>query len=86
MFSKRCPDCGASECFRSRRRTFFEKCFLPLVLGRPARCAKCFRRRYVSLWVDVRAEDIAALGPAEGGMNMRQYDEFMRQWRWWLPR
>jgi len=36
--------------------------------------------------VDVRAEDIAALGPAEGGMNMRQYDEFMRQWRWWLPR
>jgi len=57
MFSKQfqCHEryCAASEGYRSRPRTFFEKYFLPLFLLRPVRCANCFRRSYVYLWVHV---------------------------------
>jgi len=89
MFSKQlqCPECGACEGCRSRPRTFFEKYFLPLFLVRPVRCTNCFRRRNVYLWVHVPAEeDVVALGTGTSGMSMRQYDELMRRWRWWLPR
>ncbi len=41
-----CPDCGHTEAFYSRRRTFTEKYILPLMLLRPFRCAECFRRSY----------------------------------------
>jgi hypothetical protein len=57
MFSNRfqCRSryCGSEEGYRSRRRTFLEKYFLPLFLLRPVRCASCFRRSYACLWVHV---------------------------------
>jgi len=55
MFSKRfqCPDCGATQGYRSRPRTFLEKYCLPVFLLRPVRCSNCFRRDYVSLRVQV---------------------------------
>lgn len=60
MFSKQylskqyqCPDCGGSNGYRSRRRNFYEKCILPVFLAQPVRCADCFRRNHVSMFVDV---------------------------------
>jgi len=57
MFSKqfqcRYGYCKSSEGYRSRKRTILEKYFLPLFLLRPVRCANCFGRRYVPLWVHV---------------------------------
>jgi hypothetical protein len=55
MFSTpyRCPDCGGSEGYRSRRRNFVEKRILPLLLLRPVRCVNCYRRIQVSMFVDV---------------------------------
>ena len=41
----RCPDCGSSSAYRSRRRSIVEKYLLPLLLLRPLRCSNCFRRR-----------------------------------------
>ena len=49
-----CPDCGGSDAYRSRRRTFLEKYILPVFLLQPARCANCFRRANVSMLVSVR--------------------------------
>jgi hypothetical protein len=48
-----CPDCGGSDAYRSRRRSFFEKYALPLFLLRPARCVNCFRRVNVSIFVSI---------------------------------
>jgi len=68
MFSRRfqCRNrsCWAFEGYRSRRRTFLEKYLLRLFLLKPVRCADCFRRVYVPLWVHARFEkDVAGLGP-----------------------
>jgi hypothetical protein len=52
-----CPDCGGSEAYRSRRRTFLEKYVLPLLLLRPVRCAKCFRKTRASILVQVRSRE-----------------------------
>jgi hypothetical protein len=41
-----CKDCGSEVAFVSRRRNFWEKFFLRLLLLRPLRCAQCFRRGY----------------------------------------
>jgi len=49
-----CSDCGGSEGYRSRRRTFLEKYILPLLLLQPARCANCFRRSSVSMFMNLR--------------------------------
>jgi hypothetical protein len=49
-----CDDCGSDVGFRSRRRTFFERWLLPILLLRPVRCAVCFRRDYRLLFVPVR--------------------------------
>ena len=49
----RCNDCGCFEVFRSRPRTLTEKYLLPLLLLRPVRCAKCFRRDYKSLFLSI---------------------------------
>jgi hypothetical protein len=49
-----CDDCGSEIGFRSRRRTFFERYLLPILLLRPVRCAECFRRDYRLLFVPVR--------------------------------
>lgn len=56
MFSSQfhCPDCGSSEAYRSRPRTFVEKYILPLVLLHPARCANCFRRSHASTFARTR--------------------------------
>jgi len=55
MLSKqfRCGDCGSLHGFRSRPRTAFEKYLLPVFLLRPVRCAKCFRRDYRFLFLQV---------------------------------
>jgi len=50
----RCHDCGSEVGFRSRRRTFTERYFLPLFLLRPVRCSECFRRDYRSIFTRVR--------------------------------
>jgi hypothetical protein len=50
----RCLDCGGSEAYESKRRTFVEKYILPLLLLRQVRCAKCFRKVTVSLFIIVR--------------------------------
>jgi len=41
-----CRDCGSQVGFQSRRRTFSERCLLPIFLLRPVRCGECFRRDY----------------------------------------
>ncbi len=55
MLSKQfhCSDCGSAHGFRSRPRTVTEKYLLPVFLLRPVRCAKCFRRDYRLLFVEV---------------------------------
>ena len=45
-----CSDCGGSEAYRSRRRTFLEKFILPVFLLQPARCANCFLRTRVLMF------------------------------------
>jgi hypothetical protein len=50
----RCRDCGSDVGFRSRRRTFFERYLLPLVLLQPVRCGECFRRDYRLIFTPVR--------------------------------
>jgi hypothetical protein len=49
-----CQDCGSDVGFRSRRRTFSERYFLPVFLLRPVRCAECFRRNYRLIFVSVK--------------------------------
>lgn len=49
-----CDDCGSDVGFRSRRRTLFERCLLPIFLLKPVRCAECFRRDYRLLFVPVK--------------------------------
>jgi hypothetical protein len=60
MFSKQyvsrqyqCPECGGPNGYRSRRRNLYEKYFLPVMLSQPVRCADCFRRNHVSIFIDV---------------------------------
>ncbi len=53
-FEFHCNDCGSDTGLRSRRRTFFERYLLPIVLLRPVRCAECFRRDYRLLFVPVQ--------------------------------
>jgi hypothetical protein len=49
-----CLDCGGSDAYRSRRRTFLEEYILPFLLLKPVRCANCFRRSYVSVFTAAR--------------------------------
>jgi hypothetical protein len=49
-----CEDCGSEIGFRSRRRSFFERYFLPIFLLQPVRCAECFRRDYRLVFVPVK--------------------------------
>lgn len=49
-----CEDCGSDVGFRSRRRSFSERYFLPLFLLQPVRCAECFRRNYRLIFVPVK--------------------------------
>jgi hypothetical protein len=49
-----CEDCGSDVGFRSRRRTFSERYFLPVFLLQPVRCAECFRRDYRLIFVSVK--------------------------------
>jgi hypothetical protein len=53
-FEFHCYDCGSDAGFRSRRRSFFERCLLPILLLKPVRCAECFRRDYRLLFVPVK--------------------------------
>jgi ribosomal protein S27E len=50
----RCPDCGGSSGFRSRRRTFSERYLLPFFLLQPVRCGDCFHREYRLIFTPVR--------------------------------
>lgn len=43
-----CSGCGGNRAYRSHARGFFERFGLPLLLLRPARCAGCDLRGYVS--------------------------------------
>lgn len=56
MLSKsfQCRDCGSVDGYRSRPRTFTERFLLPVLFLRPVRCADCFRRSYLSVFVHVR--------------------------------
>jgi hypothetical protein len=49
-----CHDCGSEVGFRSRRRTFIERFFLPMFLLQPVRCGECFRRDYRLIFTQVR--------------------------------
>lgn len=49
-----CRDCGSLVGFRSRPRSFGEKCVLPVLFLRPVRCGDCFRRYYRSIFMEVR--------------------------------
>ena len=49
-----CDDCGGNIGFRSRRRTFSERYFLPIFFLQPVRCAECFRRDYRLIFMPVR--------------------------------
>jgi len=53
-FEFHCDDCGSKAGFRSRRRTFSERYFLPILLLQPVRCAECFRRDYRLIFMPVR--------------------------------
>jgi hypothetical protein len=53
-FEFHCGDCGSDTAFRSRRRTFTERYFLPIFLLQPVRCAECFRRDYRLIFMPVR--------------------------------
>ena len=53
-FEFHCGDCGSDMGFRSRRRTFFERWLLPILLLKPVRCAECFHRDYRLLFMPVR--------------------------------
>lgn len=52
--SYRCPDCGGTEAYRSRRRSFLEKYIFPFLMLRPVRCANCFRRTKASVLAPAR--------------------------------
>lgn len=52
-----CPDCGSTEAYRSRRRTYFERYIFPFLLLRPVRCANCFRRGPASMLVEARRRE-----------------------------
>ena len=54
-----CPDCGGSEAYRSRRRNILEKYIEPFFLLKPVRCANCFRRTTVSMFVPAREREQA---------------------------
>ena len=41
-----CPHCQSVNVRRSRRKGFFERFLLPLLLVRPYRCQKCDLRHY----------------------------------------
>jgi hypothetical protein len=49
-----CKDCGSTEGYRSRPRTFFEQYVLAGVFMRPVRCGNCFRRTYEWSFVEIR--------------------------------
>jgi hypothetical protein len=44
-----CPECGSSDAYCSRRRGFFEKYILRIVM-RPVRCERCSHRSYAFRW------------------------------------
>jgi hypothetical protein len=52
-----CPDCGGSDAYQSRRRSFLEKYVQPLLLLQPVRCTNCFRRTIVSVFAPARERD-----------------------------
>lgn len=56
-----CRRCGGDEAFRSRRRGFFEKYLLPLVMMQPVRCERCDHRRYI--WSTIRVLERVQPGP-----------------------
>ena len=41
-----CSECGHDEAYRSRPRGVFERYLLPLLMLRPVRCERCYRRTY----------------------------------------
>jgi hypothetical protein len=49
-----CSECGHDEAYRSRPRGAFEKYFLPVLMLRPLRCERCYRRTYAWRWVPAR--------------------------------
>ncbi len=49
-----CGECGHDEAYRSRPRGFFERYLLPLLMLRPVRCERCYRRTYAWRAVPVR--------------------------------
>jgi len=58
-----CPDCGGTEAYRSRRRTFLEKYVYPFLLLQPVRCASCYRRTNVSVFTPARPRENRAVVP-----------------------
>jgi hypothetical protein len=65
MFRSRfqCPDCGSSDAYRSRRRTFLEKYILPFFLLKPVRCANCFLRINASALTQAREREHRPVHP-----------------------
>lgn len=49
-----CSECGHDQAYRSRPRGAFEKYFLAVLMLRPIRCERCYRRAYAWRWVPAR--------------------------------
>lgn len=66
-------ECGSEIAFRSRRRSVFERIFLPLLLMQPVRCGECFRRDYRSIFTPVheRLSDTLRIMPKPSAASKR---------------
>jgi len=69
-----CPDCGHDVGFRSRPRSVTEHYLLPLLMLRPVRCGRCFRRDYRFIFMAVRER----LSEAPRPLSMKQAEASTR--------
>ncbi len=54
MLTFECRDCRRNNAHVSRKRSVFERVFLPLLFLRPVRCEHCLRRQYVTVLCQVQ--------------------------------
>jgi hypothetical protein len=48
-----CRHCGQEEAYRSRRRSLVERFVLPLLLLKPVRCGRCYRRSWRLIFTEM---------------------------------
>ena len=49
-----CHECNFKEAQLSHPRSLFERWLLPVILLRPVRCLRCYRRQYVNVFCIVQ--------------------------------